>query len=147
MEFLGASSHTQMSLIDIFTDSEVCVADDQFVLCVCGVVNTDKNGAVEPRCKHTRCLSSARPPFCLLFLFIYSVAFFCPHAVVSLERSDSAFLSCSLRLYSCLFSLQVKLSRLCEQDKILQELEATICTLKEDKVRFLFVSHILTVFM
>ncbi|XP_078801336.1 pleckstrin homology domain-containing family A member 7 isoform X36 [Oryzias latipes] len=28
----------------------------------------------------------------------------------------------------------VKLSRLCEQDKILQELEARICTLKEDKV-------------
>ncbi len=32
------------------------------------------------------------------------------------------------------FSRQVKLSRLCEQDKILQELEATIRTLKEDKV-------------
>lgn len=32
--------------------------------------------------------------------------------------------------------LQVKLSRLCEQDKILQELEARIRTLKEDKVFF-----------
>lgn len=30
--------------------------------------------------------------------------------------------------------LQVKLSRLCEQDKILQELEARIRTLKDDKV-------------
>lgn len=36
--------------------------------------------------------------------------------------------------YVFCFSLQVKLSRLCEQDKILQELEATIRTLKEDKV-------------
>lgn len=33
-----------------------------------------------------------------------------------------------------LFPVQVKLSRLCEQDKILQELETTIRTLKEDKV-------------
>lgn len=30
--------------------------------------------------------------------------------------------------------LQVKLSRLCEQDKILQDLETRIRTLKEDKV-------------
>lgn len=32
--------------------------------------------------------------------------------------------------------LQVKLSRLCEQDKILKELEARISTLKEDKVNW-----------
>ncbi|XP_036951428.1 pleckstrin homology domain-containing family A member 7 isoform X16 [Acanthopagrus latus] len=41
-------------------------------------------------------------------------------------------------------SMQVKLSRLCEQDKILQELEATIRTLKEDKDKLesvLDVSH------
>uniref|UniRef100_A0A3B3IP24 Pleckstrin homology domain containing A7 n=1 Tax=Oryzias latipes TaxID=8090 RepID=A0A3B3IP24_ORYLA len=40
--------------------------------------------------------------------------------------------------------LKVKLSRLCEQDKILQELEARICTLKEDKDKLetvLDVSH------
>ncbi|XP_069380665.1 pleckstrin homology domain-containing family A member 7 isoform X15 [Paralichthys olivaceus] len=40
--------------------------------------------------------------------------------------------------------MQVKLSRLCEQDKILQELEATIRTLKEDKDKLesvLDVSH------
>lgn len=30
--------------------------------------------------------------------------------------------------------LQVKLSRLCEQDKILKDLEARISSLKEDKV-------------
>ena len=40
------------------------------------------------------------------------------------------------------FSPQVKLSRLCEQDKILQELEARIRTLKEDKV---VVIHILRI--
>uniref|UniRef100_A0A3Q1EH29 Pleckstrin homology domain-containing family A member 7 n=1 Tax=Acanthochromis polyacanthus TaxID=80966 RepID=A0A3Q1EH29_9TELE len=41
-------------------------------------------------------------------------------------------------------SMQVKLSRLCEQDKILQELEASIRTLKEDKDKLesvLDVSH------
>uniref|UniRef100_A0A8C8DUS9 Pleckstrin homology domain containing, family A member 7a n=1 Tax=Oryzias sinensis TaxID=183150 RepID=A0A8C8DUS9_9TELE len=41
-------------------------------------------------------------------------------------------------------SLQVKLSRLCEQDKILKDLEATISSLKEDKdklERVLDVSH------
>nr|XP_046205113.1 LOW QUALITY PROTEIN: pleckstrin homology domain-containing family A member 7-like [Oncorhynchus gorbuscha] len=40
--------------------------------------------------------------------------------------------------------VDVKLSRLCEQDKILQELETTICTLKEDKDKLesvLDVSH------
>uniref|UniRef100_A0AAZ3RSB9 Pleckstrin homology domain containing, family A member 7b n=1 Tax=Oncorhynchus tshawytscha TaxID=74940 RepID=A0AAZ3RSB9_ONCTS len=43
-----------------------------------------------------------------------------------------------------LFPVQVKLSRLCEQDKILQELETTIRTLKEDKDKLesvLDVSH------
>ncbi|XP_034433378.1 pleckstrin homology domain-containing family A member 7 isoform X22 [Hippoglossus hippoglossus] len=44
----------------------------------------------------------------------------------------------------CAHLSQVKLSRLCEQDKILQELEATIRTLKEDKDKLesvLDVSH------
>lgn len=41
-------------------------------------------------------------------------------------------------IYSALcVPLQVKLSRLCEQDKILKDLEARISSLKEDKVHTL----------
>lgn len=44
-------------------------------------------------------------------------------------------LSLSFHAHSALcLHLQVKLSRLCEQDKILKDLEARISSLKEDKV-------------
>lgn len=49
--------------------------------------------------------------------------------VFLIDLINLCFLCCLL-----LFPVQVKLSRLCEQDKILQELETTIRTLKEDKV-------------
>lgn len=47
--------------------------------------------------------------------------------------SHNAPLSLPARWAVCL-PLQVKLSRLCEQDKILKDLEARISSLKEDKV-------------
>uniref|UniRef100_A0A8C6SDF7 Pleckstrin homology domain containing, family A member 7b n=1 Tax=Neogobius melanostomus TaxID=47308 RepID=A0A8C6SDF7_9GOBI len=60
---------------------------------------------------------------------------------------SSLFLSClrsCFRLKLSLSGVHVKLSRLCEQDKILQELESRIRTLKEDKDKLesvLDVSH------
>uniref|UniRef100_A0A3P9QJR5 Pleckstrin homology domain containing A7 n=1 Tax=Poecilia reticulata TaxID=8081 RepID=A0A3P9QJR5_POERE len=59
------------------------------------------------------------------------------------ENATSSFFIL-FSVYSALLLLAVKLSRLCEQDKILQELEARIRSLKEDKDKLesvLDVSH------
>lgn len=66
----------------------------------------------------------------------------CTESFICSSRDRSTLIN----LTSCLTSrrppssqlclpLQVKLSRLCEQDRILKDLEATISSLKEDKVR------------
>uniref|UniRef100_A0A8K9UIP0 Pleckstrin homology domain containing, family A member 7a n=1 Tax=Oncorhynchus mykiss TaxID=8022 RepID=A0A8K9UIP0_ONCMY len=67
---------------------------------------------------------------------------FCLSLLLSL--SLSVLLSLSLSLSLSVSGLQVKLSRLCEQDKTLKELEVRICSLKEDKDKLesvLDVSH------
>lgn len=58
------------------------------------------------------------------------------------------FLQCTLSLpvhLALCLPLQVKLSRLCEQDKILKDLEARISSLKEDKVKTLLVTRFIIV--
>ena len=106
--------------------------DDQFVSFCCV---EDKNGAVDLSVVNRYWISSA--PFVVFF----SVAS-CLHLIVYSEIRfyPLSFLDCLFFLM--IFSLQVKLSRLCEQDKILQELEATIRTLKEDKVFLLYIHKI-----
>lgn len=120
-----------MSLIDIFTDSEDYSRRSIRLIWL----RRRQEWSSRPLLLSTDTVSH-RPRF----LFC-SVAF-CLHLIVYSEIRfyPLSFLDCLFFLM--FFSLQVKLSRLCEQDKILQELEATIRTLKEDKVFLLYIHKI-----
>lgn len=88
-------------------------------------INSDCVVSISPTrdlcCKHPLHLISNLFYFCFVFL----------RATMGGKKWFFLFFS---GFFSLSHSLQVKLSRLCEQDKILQELEARIRTLKEDKV-------------
>lgn len=95
----------------------------------------DENGADDLRCKQILYLIRPAPvlsPSCFsVALCLYCAVFL----EVNTECKKEKCIICFLHSYYLnMFFFQVKLSRLCEQDKILQELEARIRTLKEDKV-------------
>lgn len=104
-----------MRVIDIFR-KQATTTGDQFFASGCTVgITKDKNEIIDSQCNRS----------CIFSFLLFSCLLWRPYEAFRGKQK--------VKIWRY-FLLQAKLSRLCEQDKILQELETKIRSLKEDKV-------------